>query len=32
MTTSEEADDPFLAHFKRDPLPDAGIRVILLTR
>ena len=31
MTTTEESDDPFLAHFKRDPLPDAGIRIILLT-
>jgi hypothetical protein len=32
MTTSEEPDDPFSAHFKRDPLPGAGIRVILLTK
>src|SRR5690242_3748672 len=31
MTTSEELDDPFLRHFRRDPLPDAGIRIILLT-
>ena len=31
MTTSEEFDDPFLRHFQRDPLPDAGIRIILLT-
>jgi hypothetical protein len=31
MTTSEEFDDPFLRHYRRDPLPDAGIRVILLT-
>ena len=30
MTTSEELDDPFSAHFKRDPLPGAGIRIILL--
>ena len=32
MTTSEELDDPFSAHFKRDPLPGAGIRIVLLTR
>ena len=31
MTTSEDFDDPFLRHFQRDPLPDAGIRIILLT-
>ena len=31
MTTSEEFDDPFLRHYQRDPLPDAGIRIILLT-
>ncbi len=32
MTTSEELDDPFSAHFHRDPLPgDAGIRIVLLT-
>src|SRR5690242_11406537 len=31
MATSEELDDPFLRHFQRDPLPDAGIRIILLT-
>ena len=31
MTTSEESDDPFLRHFQRDPLPDAGIRIIHLT-
>ncbi len=27
----EEFDDPFLRHFRRDPLPDAGIRIVLLT-
>jgi hypothetical protein len=32
MTTTEEFDDPYLAHFKREPLPSAGIRVIMLTR
>ena len=32
MTKSEEIDDPFSAHLKRDPLPGAGIRIILLTR
>ena len=32
MTTSEELDDPFSAHFKRDPLPGAGIRIVLLTK
>jgi hypothetical protein len=31
MTTSEASDDPFLRHFHRQPLPDAGIRIILLT-
>ena len=31
MTTTEDIDDPFLRHFHRDPLPDAGIRIILLT-
>jgi hypothetical protein len=28
---TEEFDDPFSRHFRRDPLPDAGIRVVLLT-
>ena len=32
MTKSEEIDDPFSAHLKRDPLPGAGIRIVLLTR
>ena len=31
MTTTEELDDPLSIHFRRDPLPDAGIRVVLLT-
>ncbi len=31
MTTSEDTDDPFSAHFKRDPLPGAGIRIVILT-
>src|SRR5262249_18281 len=31
MTTSELNDDPFAAHAHREPLPDAGIRVVLLT-
>ncbi len=31
MTTSEE-QDPFSAHFKRDPLPGAGIRIVMLTK
>ncbi len=31
MSTTEEIDDPYLQHFHRDPLPDAGIRIILLT-
>jgi hypothetical protein len=31
MTTSEAIDDPFASHIHRDPLPDAGIRIILLT-
>jgi hypothetical protein len=30
-TTPEVYDDPFADHLRRDPLPDAGIRVILLT-
>ena len=30
MTKTEEIDDPFSAHLKRDPLPGAGIRIILL--
>src|SRR5579883_2717627 len=30
MTTSEEFDDPFLQHFRREPLTDAGIRIIAL--
>ena len=32
MTTSEVSDDPFVEHLRRDPLPNAGIRIILLTR
>ena len=32
MTKSEVIDDPFSAHLKRDPLPGAGIRIVLLTR
>jgi hypothetical protein len=31
MTTSEAIDDPFASHIRRDPLPGAGIRIILLT-
>ncbi len=31
MTTIEDIDDPYLRHFHREPLPDAGIRIILLT-
>ena len=31
MTRARTVDDPFAAHFQRDPLPDAGIRIILLT-
>jgi hypothetical protein len=31
MTTSEDSDDPFSAHCKRDPLPGAGIRIVILT-
>ena len=31
MTTTEELDDPLSIHLRRDPLPDAGIRVVLLT-
>ena len=31
MTTIEVSDDPFVEHLRRDPLPDAGIRIILLT-
>jgi hypothetical protein len=31
MTTSEAIDDPFASHIRRDPLPDAGIRIILFT-
>src|ERR1700744_5328997 len=31
MATSEEFDDPFLRHFQRDPLPSAGIRIILIS-
>ena len=31
MTTSEVSDDPFAIHLRREPLPDAGIRIILLT-
>ena len=29
-TSAEEFSDPFDAHFRRDPLPDAGVRVIVL--
>jgi hypothetical protein len=32
MTTSEEPDDAFSAHFERDPLPGAGIRIVILTK
>jgi hypothetical protein len=32
MTTSEVSDDPFVEHLRRDPLPNAGIRIILLTQ
>jgi hypothetical protein len=32
MTTTECSDDPFAEHQRRDPLPSAGIRVIMLTR
>jgi hypothetical protein len=31
MTTTEESDDAFAAHRRRDPLPGAGIRIILIT-
>jgi hypothetical protein len=31
MTTTEASDDPFVEHQRRDPLPNAGIRVIILT-
>jgi hypothetical protein len=31
MTTTEASDDPFTEHQRRDPLPDAGIRVVMLT-
>jgi hypothetical protein len=31
MTTSEASDDPIEFHLRREPLPDAGIRIILLT-
>ena len=31
MTTTEVSDDPFADHLRRDPLPNAGIRIILLT-
>ena len=31
MTTTEASDDPFAEHHRRDPLPNAGIRIILLT-
>jgi hypothetical protein len=31
MTTSEASDDPFEIHSRREPLPNAGIRVILLS-
>ena len=31
MTTTEASDDPFADHLRRDPLPNAGIRIILLT-
>lgn len=30
MSTSDEPIDPFEAHFHRDPLPQAGIRVVVL--
>ncbi len=31
MTPTEASDDPFADHLRRDPLPNAGIRIILLT-
>src|SRR4051794_35602072 len=31
MTTTEDIDDPYFRHFHREPLPNAGIRIILLT-
>jgi hypothetical protein len=33
MSTDESFDehDPFFAHFHREPLPDAGVRIILIT-
>ena len=31
MTTTEDLDDPYFRHFHREPLPDAGIRIVLLT-
>jgi hypothetical protein len=31
MSTSDEYIDPFEAHFKRDPLPGAAIRVVVLS-
>src|SRR5437763_1070455 len=30
MSTSDEPIDPFEAHFHREPLPGAGVRVIVL--
>jgi hypothetical protein len=32
MTTSQELDDPFSAHFQRESLAGAGVRIVLLTR
>ena len=31
MTTTEVSDDPFAEHQRRDPLPNAGIRIVMLT-
>jgi hypothetical protein len=31
MTTTEADDDPFANHLHRDPLPNAGVRIILMT-
>src|SRR4051794_28665740 len=33
MSTDESLDehDPFFAHFHREPLPGAGVRIILIT-
>ncbi len=31
MVIEVDAHDPFAEHYKRDPLPGAGIRIIWLT-